>query len=424
MIASCLLLSLALCGPADGPSADVAATVRKLVIELDADEKARRDAAEQKLLDLGAAALPALPADNDAMPAEVRTRLARVKQTLERSQAEAAAQASTVTLPKAKLPLSEVLAALEKQTGNKVVDFREQFGQQANDPAINVDFQQTPFWKALDETLDAAGMTIYNFAGEEGIAIVKRGPSELPRAGRGAYAGAFRIEATEITAHRNFRDPSSHTLELTIDAAWEPRLKPIVVLQPENAIVAKDENGKAIPVAGPGDAVEMDVNPGARSVELPIHFALPDRSVRRIAQLTGKLAALMPGRVEEFRFADLDKGKKAEQKKAGVTVAVDEVRKNNSVWEIRLRVAFDKADNALESHRNWLLNNEVWLEDAAGEKTPYGSLETLHQTESELGVGYLFGVPEGLKGRTLVYRTPVAIMSVPVRFELKDLELP
>ena len=419
IIAGCAALGQA----APGGEANLSSTVRLLVEQLDAAEKSRRDEAEEKLLKLGPAALQLLPPRDDRLPAEVNLRVARVRLQLERSQADASVEASTVTLS-GKLPLADVIAAISKQTGNKLVDFRPQFGEEVRNVDVTVNFNNTPFWQVLDQVFDQANLTIYNFAGEEGISFVGRSPSMLPRFRRASYAGAFRIEGTDFTAHRDLRDPASHTLQLNLEAAWEPRLKPIIIAQPANSIVATDENGKPLPLAGSGEELEINVNPGAYSVEIPIHFALPDRSVKRVAKLKGKLAAVLPGRSEDFRFTNLEKAKKVEQRQAGVTVVLEEVWKNNAVWEVRVRVVFDKAGNALESHRNWIFNNEAWLEAPDKEKLAFAGMETTRQGENEVGVSYLFGVPEGLAGYTFVYRTPVSINPVPVEFELKDIDLP
>ncbi len=399
-------------------------SVAALVAQLDAPAKADRDEAERQLLALGSAVLDSLPEPDDRMPAETRLRLTRIRSQLERARADASVEASNVTLTGDKLPLNEVLAAIEKQTGNQVLDFRPQFGEQAQNRPISVKFQNTPFWLALDEVLDQAGLTIYNFAGEDGLSIVGRSPSQLPRAQRADYSGAFRIEGTEFTAHRDLRDPASHTLELSIEAAWEPRLRPIVILQSANQITARDDQGRSLALSSKNEQLEINVTPSTHSVELPIHFSLPDRSVKRIGQLRGKLVALLPGRAEDFRFDNLERAKRVEQHRAGVTVMLDEAWKNNSVWELRVRVVFDKAGGALESHRTWVFNNEAWLETPTKEKLPYAGLETTRQGENEVGVSYLFSVPEGLAGHTFVYRTPVSISTVQIDYELKDLELP
>jgi hypothetical protein len=398
--------------------------ISPLIEQLDAPAKADRDEAERKLLALGPTALERLPELNDRMPAETRLRLGRVRSQLERAQADASVEASHVTLDADKMPLNDVLAAIEKQTGNHIIDFRPQFGEQVQNQPISAKFRNTAFWPALDEVLDQAGLTVYNFSGEEGLSIVGRSPSQLPRARRADYSGAFRIEATEFTAHRDLRDPASHTLELDIEASWEPRLRPIVILQSADWITARDDQGRALPLSSKNEQLEVNITPNTHSVQLPIHFALPARSVKQISSLRGKLVAMLPGRAEDFRFENLDKAKRVEQRRAGVTVVLDEAWKNNSVWEIRVRVIFDKAGGALESHRTWVFNNEAWLETPSKEKVSYAGMETTRQGENEVGVSYMFSAPQGLAGHTFVYRTPVSISTVPVTYELKDLELP
>jgi hypothetical protein len=425
VLASWLLATWALVGQVEAaPPADMAASVRRLLVDLDAPEKPRRDTAERQLVELGPAALAYLPEVGPELPAEMTLRLGRVRGQLERAQTDAAVQASTVTLTGQNLPFKDVLAALEKQTGNKLRDFRPQFGEELKDLTVNAQFNKTPFWEALDAVLDQTGLTIYNFAGEEGLALVGRPTSQRPRVDRADYAGAFRIEATDFIAHRDLRDPSSHTLQLNIEAAWEPRLHPIIILQPAGVVEARDEQGRPLTLVGADNELEINVNPGSHSVDLPLHLALPPRSVNRIASLKGKLTAVLPGRAEDFRFDNLEKAKRVVQRRAGVTVTLDEAWKNNAIWEIRVRVTFDQAGGALESHRNWIFNNEAWLEAPDKEKVANAGLETTRQTDNEVGIAYLFGVPDTLAGYTFVYRTPAAIATVPVAYELKDLELP
>lgn len=425
MFAALLCVACAACGQAQQPPKDdLAPTVSQLVRQLDAPEKARRDDAEQQLLELGQEVLEFLPETNERTPAEVALRLERVRSQLERARAEGSVEASTVTLSGQDRLLSAVLAEIARQTGNKLVDFREEFNQETPDPKLDVAFDKTPFWPALDQVLDQAGLAVYNYGEADGIAVVSRSESQLPRHGRATYAGSFRIEATEFTARRDLRDPGSHTLQLVLETSWEPRLEPIVVMHLPDGVQATDENGQPIQVASAGNELEFEVNTDVDSIDLPIHFVLPERNVQRIASLKGKLAALLPGRMETFRFEGLEKAKKVEQRRAGVTVILDGVRKNNEVWEVRVRIAFEKASGALESHRDWIYNNEAYLENPQGEKVLFGTLETTRRTESEVGVAYLFDIPRGPKGHVFVYKTPAAIVSVPVEYELKDLALP
>ncbi|HVW37321.1 MAG TPA: hypothetical protein VHB99_08445 [Pirellulales bacterium] len=438
MLATWFVAGVIACGQADAaaekPKADAPATeqadlkaqVLKLVRELDAPQKAARDAAEKKLLELGEAALEFLPEKSDRMAAGVALKLDAIRSHFERSQAENSVKSTTVTLKGDSLPLAEVLEAISKQTGNKIYDLREEFGQETTNPDLKIDFDKTPFWAALDQVLDQADLNIYSYASEEGTAIVNRAESRLPRFGQATYSGSFRFEGAEFVARRDLRDPNSHTLQLMVEAAWEPRLQPIVMMQIVDNLEAVDDSGESVPLAMAGQELEFAIDNDMRSVELPVLFDLPERGVKKLASLKGKLSVLLPGKQETFRFTGLDKAKKVERRKANVTVVLDEVRKNNAVWEVRVRVVFDKASGALESHRGWVFNNPAFLESGGKDKETvrYAAMETTRETENEVGMAYLFDVPDGLKGYTFVYRTPTTIVSMPLNYELKDLELP
>ncbi len=79
------------------PANDAATVVAKLVRQLDAAEKGRREDAEQQLLKLGPAILPLLP-NADSASAEVKLRLARVRTQLETLQGEQQVKASELSL--------------------------------------------------------------------------------------------------------------------------------------------------------------------------------------------------------------------------------------------------------------------------------------------------------------------------------------
>jgi hypothetical protein len=140
--------------------------------------------------------------------------------------------------------------------------------------------------------------------------------------------------------------------------------------------------------------------------------------------LRGTLHALVPGRHAKFEFNDLSKAVGKTQRLGGVQVTLDQVRKNNAIWEIHMRFVLDDATGALESHRGWVLQNLSYLTDKDGERIENAGFETTRQTQKEVGVAYLFDVPDGLDGLTWVYETPAAIVDLPVEYELKDIELP
>ena len=81
--AMCLLMIHSAQAQPEGPEVDLAAEVARLVRELDANELARRQAAEEALVALGPEAIPHLPEITPRTAGEVKVRLGRVRTALE-----------------------------------------------------------------------------------------------------------------------------------------------------------------------------------------------------------------------------------------------------------------------------------------------------------------------------------------------------
>jgi hypothetical protein len=408
------------------PSAgdDMKQEVRRLVRQLDADELARRDAAEEALIAKGPAALDLLPEISDRASAEVRERLVRIRNKLQRAAVELSAKSSLITLDSDSIPLSKALAALSEQSGNKIADYRGRFAQAAGDPKIKVRFDKTPFWQALDQVLDQANLTVYPYADEPGLNIVERGLGQTLRARNAAYAGPFRFEPVRLEAVQDLRDPKGSILRLTVEVAWEPRLKPISLMQRMVDVVAIDDENKSLKVESEEAEIEVSAEGPRSAAELTLPFALPQRQSKAIARVKGKIKAMIPGRVEEFRFDDLLKAKNVEKRLAGVTVILEQVRKNNDAWEVFVRARFDDAGDALASHRGWIFRNEAYMEGPDGKPIAYDTMETTLQTKNEVGVSYIFVLDKPPADMKFIYKTPGAIIGAAVEYELRDLELP
>lgn len=410
--------------PADKP--DLATQVKALVRQLDDNAQAKREAAEKELVNLGADVLPLLPAITARTPAEMKNRLARVRSALMKVAIEATTKSALVSLA-GEMPVSQALAELSKQSGNALVDYRERMNQEQRDPMIKVELKEVPFWQALDTVLDAASLSIYNFDEEQrALAYVARGEEAVPRVGQAAYSGLFRLEPSRIEAVRDLRNPANTSLKLTLEVAWEPRVRPIVLEQPLDEVSATDEAGAALIIDGSEGKREVPVEATNAAVELEIPLQLPERTVKQIASIKGKLTAVVLGRVESFEFANLETLKAAELERGGATVVVDSFRKNGDIYEVNMRVAFDKASNALESHRGWIYNNECFLTDPKSNRIDNVGVEATLLSDNEVGLSYKFDLGEkgSPAGHKFVYRTAAAIIRVPVEFELKGIDLP
>ena len=425
MLTGLMLIACSLAAqPAPAANEDLKGDIRRLVRQLDSDELAQRNAAEDALVKKGPGALELLPAATDRLSSEARERLARVRQKLELAAVESAVRPTLITLEGEAMPLSKALAALSEQSGNKIVDYRAQFGQPASDPSLKVHFDKTPFWQALDQILDQANLTVYPFGDEPGLNIVGRGAGQTLRAQNAAYAGPFRFEPIRLDAQSDFRDPKSSILKLTVEAAWEPRLKPISLEQRLADVEAVDDRSKRLKVESEEAEIEVPVEGQKSAVELTVPFALPPREVKEIARVKGKITATIPGRIEEFRFDNLLAAKNVEKRMAGVTVTLEQVRKNGDAWEVSVRARFDAAGDALASHRGWIFRNEAYLEGSDGKPIAYDTMETNLQTKDEVGVSYIFVIEQPPENMKFVYKTPGAILGTKVEYEIRNLDLP
>jgi hypothetical protein len=406
----------------------LARQISRAVGQLNDDKAAGRDAAEKKLLELAGTStatadhfLQALPKETDQMPVAVRERLARIRKQVEDRAAKASTAATTITLAAKDMPLKDVIAAIEKQTGNHFIDNREQAG--AKDAGIVIDLKNEPFWPAIDQIFDQAKLGIYSYGGKDALSIVARDTADSSRHKRAAYNGPFRLDITDVQGERSLRQPKQTSLKLQLEVAWEPRLRPIAISQPATDLEATTDDGNKLTVSQPDANLDVEVPNGTQAAEISLPFELPPRSVKRISALHGKLHALVPGRQVKFRFGDLANAAGRTQRMGGVQVTVDDVRRNNAVWEIHMRFSLDEDNGALQSHRAWVFQNLSYLLDKDGKQIDNAGLETTRQAKNEVGNAYMFDVPS-IEGLSWVYETPAAIVDLPVEYEIKDIELP
>ena len=185
-----------------------------------------------------------------------------------------------------------------------------------------------------------------------------------------------------------------------------------------------NEDGEAIEIDGRLGSISTDVNSAIAATELEFPLVLPDRDVKKIASLEGKLSVMVPDRVEKFTFGKLSQADDDEQKRGSATIILQTVRKNNAIYEVRMVLRFDKAANALESHRGWVLNNKAYLLDGDGKQIEHAGYETIRQTPNEVGFGYKFVIDGDIDDYRFVYETPAAVVQKQIEYQLKDIPLP
>jgi hypothetical protein len=105
-------------------------------------------------------------------------------------------------------------------------------------------------------------------------------------------------------------------------------------------------------------------------------------------------------------------------------VQIEAVRKNGPLHEIRLGVELQDAARSLESHRQWIFENEVYVKRKDGSRADHLGYEVYRQTESGVGIGYLFDLGDAVKESTFVYQSPTAVVPDEVPFVIQDVLLP
>lgn len=420
--AACVWLFLDLPGlgwAQPGDSTDLVSRVRELVADLDHRQLARREAAEKELLQLGPDILPLLPPIDNRMPAEMRQRLLRVVSVLQVRTAQQTIAPTKVSYEGAK-SINELLEIITKQTGNALSEAPNATR------VVEVAWKDVPFWAAVDELLDAGQLTVELIADQSNVLTLAARPSGWSsRREHVVYVGPFRLQPLRLTAVRDLRNAGGSHLRLAMELSWEPRLSPLAISYALRDIQAEDDQKRPLIDPMIQGEPEIPVHAGMSGVEWEIPLLLPDREARQIAFVRGKLTVLLPSRFEGFVFErDLAAARQVVQRKAGVAVILDEVRQSGDVYQVRMRVRFDEAAGALESHRGWIFQNEAYLLDPQGERLENLGMEVTRQEENEVGVAYLFDRPEGLQGCKFVYKTPILLLRHDVDYEITGLPLP
>ena len=360
-----------------------------------------------------------LPHTSPRLSPEMKERLARVRNQLQLAYARQAVEATRVTL-QGTMSLSEALGKLQEGNGNRITGYQD-----LADVRVTINASAVPFWEALDRILDQAQLAIDPYAGVgPALHVVPRGEEQVDRFGRAYYEGPFRLEATHVTAARDLLNPSIAGLRVRLAIAWEPRTKPISISLPLDEITARDNLDRAMRADGPRGRLSAAVESDISTVEMELPFELPPRDASSIAMLQGTFDVMIPGKTETFEFGELEKSVGQPERRAGVTVTLEETRKNDEIDEISLRIEFDEASNALESHRGWILKNDAYVLDAAGKRVDYGSHRVISQGTSSVRIAYMFALDQPLTTYRFYYQTPSLIIRQPMMFELRKIDLP
>ena len=290
--------------PGQQDEMEIIERVAILLDQLKSPEVARRDKAQAEILTLGPVALDQIELDDNSTT-DFRTRVAEIRKQLEKEAVAAVSEASRVTLS-GEMSVDEALAAITKQTGNQVGVADAAAGKKM----IRLNLTNKMFWESLGVVMEQGGLVVDKYGGGVGRLSLAQsinsaaGAEEKP-ATPSVDSRIFRIEVARVDSSVNMQEPNLDYTTVSLLIRWEPRLRPISVDMPMASVAILDEFGDVVSVTDPKSVIYGMIQP-----ELPeLEFALPlkrvDRQVEELQSLQATIDAVLPGRLETFRFRNL-----------------------------------------------------------------------------------------------------------------------
>lgn len=420
-----LVLALAVPLYAQDSEPTLSDQVKAWARRLDSDTLEDRDRAERQIIELGHQAIEYLPQVKPNTSAETKARLQRIRTILEKTRADSAAKASHITLSVQDKPLADVLGAIQEQTENKLVDYRQNFGQRADSTKVSVDWKDVPFWDAVEELFAKTNLEAYHYAGQPNVlAFVARQSTENEANPLVRTSEIFRFEPTRVESYLNLSSTDQRGTFLNLQVAWEPRVEPIVIKLPLDQLKIEDEQGKSLVSGEQMGSLDTEVLQGVSAVDIQLPLAGVKRDSQKIAKLKGDMVALMPGRIETFMFDKLENARNVKDTRGTIEVVLEAFRRNGDIWEASILLRLLNEQGALESHRGWVYNNEAYLQGPDGERIDIAGFEETYRDVDTVGMSYKFVLEREVGDFQFVYRSPASIISLPVSFELTDIPLP
>lgn len=423
-------------GGAPTETGDLKAEVRGLIDELGGDTRARRSAAEQRLLEIGPVVLDLLPPPELLSSISVRSAVDRIRVELERRKARESLRASEITLS-GRHTLGQCLEEIQRQTGN-ALDLSE-LRPTLRDQPLDVSWNTRPFWPALDDLTQLAPVKYAFDAARRSLIFRPRMAVAPPREGLLAGSGPFRFNAAPAEVRPlagaapadNAEVPAASLIRVVLSVQAEPRLRPLFAEYAAAEITATLPSGVVLAPFSPDARYEVPVGNGGAPTTLQLDYVLPQNAAGARLDLAGKMRMTVAADSAAIRFADVvaeahGKDLRIARRRGGVTVTLQRVRRERmpggkTELRVQVLVAYDSGGPAFESHRSWALHNEAYLEDKTGVRVALnGGYEMTLQADGAIGMEYRFvELPDPPPDYAFVYVAPTLIVDAPIEFALK-----
>jgi hypothetical protein len=386
--------------------------------DLDASSLAKRKSAEAALIEAGEPVLEFLPASDKDSSIEVAERIKRIREAIGKEVAKAESQTQAIEIRLNEVStVGEALDAISRDSG---IEFETEMN--LDQPVESVPAPLS-FWHAVDLVLDQAKLDLNFYGGDrETLQLVPREPTRPSRVDSAAYAGVYRIEPTSVTSRRALQTPNLSGLNISLEIAWQPGMTPIGLTVPVKQLIGRLDDGTLLRPQVSGEQIDIATTADLSMSEFFVPMQLPAGRPQKISAISGIIRALLPGPTKKFEIKSDSADRSATA--GSMTVNIEEIRPNGPLHEFRVAISLENAGRALESHRQWIYENEAYLLLADGTRADHLGYEVYRSGNAGVGIGYLFDVGDSYKGTTLIYQSPTSVVPNEVAFVIQDIPLP
>ncbi len=421
--------------------------IAALITDLGSEDYRTREKAGRDLAALGEKALPAmrsilLATDNP----EVQRRLVVLVRKMD---TERLLAPKRVTMNLKEKTIKDALDDISKQTNYKI-EFSGGGGA-ADNLRHNFEFENTPFWVAVDKIASMAGCVVVADYDDETVRVYNQ-DSVNPHV---AYAGPFRFLATNIHSNKSVQlsgisrrgglNNRSESLTLSFQIQSEPKNPMLGVTQAEVITAVDDLGTSLVPPKEPNNNNNRAMYYEGRGGMMRGHNTYGnlnlnrsgDKNATAIKTLKGKIGIiLLTGTSPEIVIADPLKVKT--KTFVGRTVeleygslAEDANNKGNYTLEVTVKKLGDDDPNRVDYNWSNYIWNKVELIDAAGNRYQSTGPNNFNNNGSSVQMTIPFGPNDRRTGKPMKLGPPVKVvfnewLSVTheVTFEFKDIPLP
>ncbi len=239
------------------------------------------------------------------------------------------------------------------------------------------------------------------------------------------YSGPFRIELQQVSLSRDFQAGTA-LANLQLEAAWEPRLRPMLLkLKADEMKIVDDRKKDVKPQVA--DGVRRSRDPAREPVrrDQPQPRSPRARCQEDSPRCVVKAEVTIPAGIKTFKFPSLAQ-KDVTVKQGDVSLTLEDTEIDEQVWKVNVTLVYPGEGPAFESYRQGLFNNRLWLQRADGSRFEHnGGFHNTGSDGGKLGFEYLFvDAPGKPADYQLIYETPSKVITIPLEFEFKDVALP